>query len=266
MTTVAARTPVSESRDGYTFTTDLPHTLGRPAGWRAKIGMIVLANDVTVEYEVSRIVGLDGVATYTNRIVMDPVVTAETLAAMESRITPAVELLLPGEDLDVIAYCCTSGTTTIGKEKVFERIRTARPGVACTTPIVAGVAGAQALGLRRLALLTPYEERVTLGMRDFLLGEGLEVPVVATFNNRLDAEVARISEESLMAAILDAGRTDVDGVFVSCTSLHVTGVIEECEEALGKPVMSSNQALAWHCLRLAGVEDVVAGYGRLLEA
>ena len=33
----------------------------------------------------------------------------------------------------------------------------------------------------------------------------------------------------------------------------------------GKPVLSSNQALAWHMLRLAGIDDGFAGFGRLFQ-
>jgi maleate isomerase len=37
------------------------------------------------------------------------------------------------------------------------------------------------------------------------------------------------------------------------------------EQAIGKPVITSTQATLWHALRLAGVEDRVTGYGRLLS-
>ena len=65
--------------------------------------------------------------------------------------------------------------------------------------------------------------------------------------------------------MLEVGRTEVDAVFVSCSSLHVSPVIEECEAALGKPVMSSDQAMVWHSMRLAGLDDEVPGFGRLLR-
>jgi maleate isomerase len=35
------------------------------------------------------------------------------------------------------------------------------------------------------------------------------------------------------------------------------------EVALGKPITSSNHALAWHCLRLAGVNDALPQFGQL---
>ena len=35
------------------------------------------------------------------------------------------------------------------------------------------------------------------------------------------------------------------------------------EERTGVPVTSSNHAMAWHCLRLAGIDDTIDGRGRL---
>ena len=34
---------------------------------------------------------------------------------------------------------------------------------------------------------------------------------------------------------------------------------------IGKPAVVSNQAMMWDCLRLAGIGDVIPGYGRLLD-
>jgi maleate isomerase len=56
----------------------------------------------------------------------------------------------------------------------------------------------------------------------------------------------------------------VDAVFISCTNLRALNLIAELESKLAKPVISSNQALGWHCLRLAGVKSKLSQYGRLL--
>jgi len=153
----------------------------------------------------------------------------------------------------------------IGEETVFARLRAARPGVACTSPITGALAGLQALGARRIALLTPYIDDINQMMRNYIEARGIEVPVMGTFNNDNDNEVARISAESLEAAVLDLGNhRDVDAVFVSCTSLRVASLIERLEGRLGKPVTASNHAMAWHALRLAGYRQSVPGLGRLM--
>ena len=71
---------------------------------------------------------------------------------------------------------------------------------------------------------------------------------------------------SIRAAALELGRApEVDVVFVSCTSLRLIDAVAGIEAALGKPVTSSNHALAWHCLRLAGVDDVRPAFGTLFS-
>ena len=92
------------------------------------------------------------------------------------------------------------------------------------------------------------------------------MPAMGSFNHENDNEVARISPASIRAAVLDLGDNDgVDAVFVSCTSLRLASFVDELEAELGKPVTSSNHALAWHCLRLAGYTDPVPGFGRLMR-
>ena len=233
---------------------------------RARIGLIVLATDHTIEHEFRQIYRLNGVALYESRIPNSSEINAATLAAMERGLASAAGLILPGTKLDVVAYGCTSGTVVIGEEKVFARIREARPGVACTTPITAGIAGLQKLGAKRIALLTPYVDEVNRTLRGFIEERGIAVPVMGSFNHSNDDEVARISQASIKDAARELAREPgVDGVFVSCTSLRVADIAEELEAELGKPVTSSNHALAWHCLRLAGVNDSLPGLGRLFR-
>jgi maleate isomerase len=52
---------------------------------------------------------------------------------------------------------------------------------------------------------------------------------------------------------LELGRGACDAVFVSCTNLRTFGILPQAEDQLGKSVVSSNQALCWHLLRLSGI-------------
>ncbi len=246
--------------------THMPFTLDRGIASRAAIGLIVLATDNTIEHEFRRMLAIDGVALYETRIRNAAEINAATLAEMAKGMTGAAELLLPGARLDVVAYGCTSGTVVIGEEKIFELIRQARPGVACTTPITAAIAGLHALRAGRVALLTPYIAEVNQMLRRFIEARGIAVPVMGSFNHENDHEVARISPESIRIAarnLVAAG--PIDALFVSCTSLRVAEMAEDLERELGVPVTSSNHAMAWHCLRLAGYREAVPGFGGLFR-
>ena len=244
----------------------LPHRLDEGIAARAAIGLIVLATDQTMEHEFRRLLDLPGVAFYESRILNDNAITPENLRAMEGRLTAAADLILPALPLDVVAFGCTSASMMLGEQQVFERIRAARPGAACTTPITAAFAAFETLGARRIALLTPYRDDINRFIRNYIEARGFAVPVMGSFNEEDDRRAARIDLASIRDAAIELGRADeVDAVFVSCTSLRLVDAITEIEAALGKPVTSSNHAMAWHCLRLAGIDDLRSGCGTLFK-
>ena len=233
---------------------------------RAAIGLVVLATDQTMEHEFRALVRQPGVAFYESRVFNDADITPETLRAIAPRIAPGADLILPGIPLDVVAFGCTSATMLLGEATVFAEIHKVRPGVACTTPVTGALAAFRALGAKRIGLLTPYAPQINESLVQYFNGRGISVAAVATFDRRDDLEAARISTASIEAAVQRmAAVPDVDAIFVSCTSLRVAEAVAGLEQRFGVPVTSSNHAMAWHCLRLAGIDDVVPSAGRLFE-
>jgi len=232
---------------------------------RGRIGLIVLATDYTIEHEWRLIFGaVPGVALYQGRIHNENRITPETLRAMEPLITAATDVILPGAELDVVAYGCTSASMAIGEEKVFEKIRAARPDARCTTPITAAFAAFDAFKAGRIGVLTPYRADVNRIVSDYIAARGYDVPVFGSFNEEDDSIVARITPASIRAGVLRLLDTaDVDAVFVSCTSVRLAEAAKSIEDQTGVPITSSNHAMAWHSLRLAGVEDELPQFGKL---
>lgn len=239
--------------------TALPFMLDE--SYRATIGMIVLQTDETLETELRSVIPRD-VSLLHSRIPMQGEVTPETLAAMHAALPEAARLLPATAKPDVVAYACTSGATVIGRENVAAAIHKHHPGADTTDPMSAVVAALTALGAKRIGLLTPYLPEVSAQMRALLEGEGFEIAAFASFEQQEDAVVARISEASTLAAM--KSMPAVDAIFASCTSLRAFGIIDEAEAATGTAVISSNSALAWHVLRLAGVQEN-CGPGRLFR-
>lgn len=241
----------------------LPFDTDEGYGWRARIGLIVLESDQTIEAE-ARMLDIDGVDFYHSRIPNEVEVTRRTLTDMEQRL-PVAAGLLPAEfGFDAIGYGCTSAAALIGVEGIVAGIHAAHPGVACTNPISAALAGFHALAACRVAVLTPYTADVTAPIAERFADAGLTVPALGSFLESSDLVVARISAESIAEGIRTvAGRADCDAVFVSCTSLRILEAVEEIEHEVGVPVVSSNMALFWHLFRLAGVNDELEEFGRL---
>ena len=242
------------------FETDGGHAGTNP------LGLIVLKTDETMEVELRGVFQAAGLACYHSRIAMHPTVTPETLAEMERDLPQSAALLPAGLSYGAIGYGCTSGATVIGPERVSALVQQHHPAAPVTDPISAVMAGLAALGTRKVGLLTPYLPEVSAKMSELLASNSFEQVAFGSFEEGDDQTVARISEASTLAAIEEVGKDSAcDVVFASCTNLRTFGVIEEAERRIGKPVLSSNLALGWHMLRLAGVDNPGFGPGRLFQ-
>ncbi|MGC1487400.1 MAG: Asp/Glu racemase [Albidovulum sp.] len=243
-----------------TFTTD------DGAGARARLGLLVLESDQTMEWEFRDLTDLPGVSVYHARLANDVTVTPDTLAKMADEL-PVAARLLPGYmGLNAIGYGCTSAATIIGEDRVASIIGAVHPGLPSTNPLTAAKAALASLGVKRLGLLTPYSPDVTKAMQARFNDAGIAVSVVGSFYEESDLVVGKIDPQSILKGALSVGQSaDVDGVFISCTSLRAAGIIAAAEKALGKPVTASNHALAWHLLRLAGITDTRDDAGQLFR-
>lgn len=234
------------------------------AGSKATLGLIVLQTDETIEPELAQIVAEPGVALYHNRIPMVPEINAETLLQMKADLPQAAALFPSSARFDVIGYGCTSASTVIGPDGVRDAIRQSLPGVQVTEPLSALIAGCRALGLERLGFVTPYVPSVSARMQEKLEQAGHQIVSFGSFEEGDDRVVARITESSISEAIQTvAGQSKCDGVIVACTNLRVAHVARKAEAALGIPILSSNLALAWHMLSLAGITPNKPAFGRL---
>jgi len=116
------------------------------------------------------------------------------------------------------------------------------------------------LGLKSVAIASPYPERTNRLLADYLEYVGLEV----VSQKGLDVECpAFLPPEAAYRLALEANCEAADGILISCTNFRTMEVIEKIEQDIGKPVVSSNTASLWKLLRLAGAKESVRGAGRL---
>lgn len=230
------------------------YDLADPIGHKATLGLIALQSDETIEHDFRRLLPLDGVALYVSRVPSAPEVSRETLARMEADLPDAAALLPPPVSFDAVGYGCTSGTSVIGPQRIAELVRQGCQTPRVTEPLSALVAACAALGLSRLAFLSPYVQEVSGTLRDALAQSGVQSPVFGSFNEAEETKVARIDAPSIIDAACNLARSDeVEAVFLSCTNLRTLDVIGDIEAATGKPVLSSNLVLAWHMAQLSGI-------------
>jgi maleate isomerase len=114
--------------------------------------------------------------------------------------------------------------------------------------------------------LTPYAADVNQIVADYIAARGYQVPVFGSFNIDHDTVVARITPQSIEQGVRELLRHgEVEAIFVSCTSVRLMQACAALEQSLGIPLTSSNHAMAWHALRLAGVDDRLGRFGSLFD-
>jgi maleate isomerase len=123
----------------------------------------------------------------------------------------------------------------------------------------------KALGARRLAFVNPpwVDASTTKGGAAYFGGAGLEVVLAESAdlpNSQRDVQPGTIYEWTRGHVPESA-----DAIFIGGNGFRAVGAIEALEEDLGRPVLTANQVILWHALRLAGANARVSGYGRIFE-
>ncbi|HEY5646535.1 MAG TPA: Asp/Glu racemase [Pseudomonadales bacterium] len=230
-----------------------------------RIGLILLSNDYVTERDFINTRPGDEVALFCARVPNTPHCTVETLPKMAPHITAAAATIVPEGRLDVIAYSCTSGTVVMGYDAICARVHAARPGVPVVTPITASLAALEHLGARKLAVLTPYTDDVNGAIANHLESNGVDLRAFTSFRIQDNEVMAALPPEAIYEAALEADRPEADALFISCTAIRAVDVVGRIERALGKPVVTANQAMIWQALRWSGYTEVMEGCGRLLR-
>jgi maleate isomerase len=169
------------------------------------------------------------------------------LPEMTDEIAGAAKLLSDAHP-NVIVFHCTDTSMTQGPQgegKILDIVKDATGIDAMATSRLV-LEALQALGMKKVVLLTPYKSNKAV--IDYLTAAG--VRVLRDIAMKLEAKdfgTVTPSQWAQMAKDLDG--PDSDGVFLSCTNTRQIEAIADIEKALGKPVVNSNQAVLWGAVK-----------------
>lgn len=236
-------------------------------GTRARLGLVVPSSNSTAEPEIARMLP-DGVTAYASRVLQvetdDPAEKVATILAMQAGLGRAVDELVSVRPA-AIGFACTAASFLNGAVDDRETCAalSTRAGCPVLTTSRAVVLALRSLGVRRVALATPYLPEINAGEAAFLAEEGVEVVNSVGLGIVGNLPKGRLPAEASRRAVAEADTPDAQAVFVSCTNWRTVDHLPELERRLSKPVLSSNSATAWALLRRAGIHDGPAGVGRL---
>jgi maleate isomerase len=231
----------------------------------ARVGLIIPSSNRMVEQEMARFFP-PAVTLHVARLRM----TGPHHVALDQllpRIEEATRTLTDAR-CDVVAFHCTATSMEegmAGEERVLAAVAGAGAPRATTTATAIRRAF-DALGARRIVLVTPYSAKTTAEEAEFLHAAGGEV--VHAVGHALAGSDAYCAAPPAFwrDATLAAARPEADVYLVSCANIAAISVIDELERRLDRPVITSNQAVLWDALVQIGHEDVSACPGRLFDA
>jgi maleate isomerase len=227
---------------------------------------VVAPFDFALDRELWRWVP-DNVSLYMTRMpFLTTPVTVEMAAAVSERgvVRRATRDVLTPEP-DVVTYACASGSFVGGVlgERLLVRTMLDMGAPAARTTSGSLVEALSLLGIRKLAIATPYIDAVTDRLVSYLAENG--VHTVASNGLGLLGHIWRVPYAQVIEIVRSVDTPDADAMFISCTNLPTYDVIEPLEQALGKPVLTANQVTMWSALRAMGLECVGSGQS-LLQA
>jgi maleate isomerase len=231
---------------------------------RGKIGFVLIPNEQTIEEDMIRHLP-PGFGGYFARAAMPREITSESLAQLRGSLADAASRILPDDKVDVICLACTSGTVAVGEEAARQELLKGAPGAKATTLAGSVRKALTAMDAKRIVLGSPYLPELNEAVARYLKAAGFEVVAARGMGLSYDTEMIRVAPDYLVEFACALDQPEADALLLSCGALRSIEVVEEIERKIGKPVICSNQAMLWDCLRLAGAEDRLEGLGRLLR-
>lgn len=232
-------------------------------GTRARLGMLLPSGNQAAEPQFHAMLPA-GVSLHTTRLKLTGSSEAHLLA-MTERIEEAAELVADS-GADLVVFHCTAVTTFSPEleHSIKERVARAsgKPTTATSEAIVTAL---KTLGARRIVMLSPYVEAINAREAAYFRGAGFEILDCAGLGCGDANAMMAVTPEHWREFALAHRNQDAQAYLISCTTVRSADVIEELERDLGLPVVTSNTATAWHCLRKLGIADRIGGFGKLLR-
>jgi len=172
---------------------------------------------------------------------------------------------LQPEDPDALMWACTSGSFVFGWDGARQQADdlAARCGRPASSTSLAFAHAVSALGLRRIAVAASYPDDVARMFVHFLSEAGTEVINFGVSDIVYASDVGKLGRDQVISMVQAADLPAADGILVPDTAMHTLGIVDDLEQAIGKPVLTANQVTVWEGLRLLGELQPLPGLGRL---
>jgi maleate isomerase len=171
------------------------------------------------------------------------------LSELERPLAEAAEALSDVKP-DLIVFHCTANSMENGlaHEKAIVELVERASGRPTITTAQAVTQAFDSCGIKRLVLISPYVKATNQLEVNYLAETGYTV--LHELGLALDSHsYASVTPEEWKTVVKENTHADVDGYFLSCTNTRMIEAVADLERDLDKPVINSNQATIWACLK-----------------
>ena len=137
-------------------------------------------------------------------------------------------------------------------------------GIPVCNASIATQKGLHVLRLKRIAVLTPFDDAVNQHVRANIEAGGFDVIAIKGTEAPSLPAICETPIQKIREVAAELAESDCEAIAQVGTALPVVGLIDELERSTGKTIVACNAALYWQALRACGINDSVPGFGRLL--
>jgi maleate cis-trans isomerase len=231
----------------------------------ARVGLIIPSSNRMVEQEMVHAYPA-GVVAHVARLRMTGPHHGP-LEALLPRIADAAGALMDAR-CEAVTFHCTATSMeegSDGERRVLEALAAGGAKQYATTSTAIADA-LRALGATRLGVITPYDRHKTDHEVAFLEALGLTVVFARGYGLKGSDEYCTTPAAFWQEQAIALARPDVDAYLISCANVTTFPVLDAIEKAVGRPVISSNQAVVWDGLKRIGWRDMGGCPGSLFRA
>ena len=229
---------------------------------QARIGLIIPSANRLTEPQFNKYLP-DDIDIHVTRLRMTGK-WAKPLDELQDAIEEAAAVLSDTKP-DVIVFHCTANSMEgglDGERRITEWVGGAS-GCEAVTTSQAITEALRELAIRRLVLISPYVEATNQAEMRYMSEAGFDVVHELGLGLPGSDDYIAVTPEQWLDITCDNSRPEAEGYFLSCTNTRMIETIEAVESRLARPVVSSNQAALWACLRRMGRPPSIPGLGRL---
>jgi maleate isomerase len=228
-----------------------------------RIGLLLPSSSSVQEWDIGRALP-DDITLHVARMRLNNVDADSTLRIVQEIETESQKLA--DVDVDVIIFPAPAPSSRMGPgydQELIKRI-TAASGRPATTASTALLAALRALSVQRIVLGAPWSAAVNESVTAFLEANAITVLAQEAMGLVRNLDIGLLDPQTAFDIGRRVDRPTADAVMLACGNWSTFGIIDQLEQNLRKPVLTTNQVSLWHALKIMGTKPL-DGPGVLLR-